>query len=105
MISLGGAYGTILHSQIPVKNVKNTTSVAYTATGETAVWSRTEEENMKDFEFMTSFMEMLEPFLQQGRLKPHPQKLAGGLEDILDGYDLLRQDKVHGRKLVYRVSR
>ena len=60
---------------------------------------------MKDLEFMKSFIEMLELFLQQGRLNPHPQKLAGGLEDILDGYDLLRQGKVHGQKLVYQVSR
>ena len=105
VISPGGAYGTILHSQIPVKNVKNTTSVAYTATGETAVWGRAKEENMKDLEFMTFFIEMLEHFLQQGRLKPHPQKLAGVLEDVLDGYDLLRQEKVHGQKLVYQVSR
>ena len=60
---------------------------------------------MKDLEFMKSFIEMLELFLQQGSLKPHPQKLAGGLEDILDGYDVLRQEKVHGQKLVYQVSR
>ena len=104
-ISRGGAYGTILHSQILVKNVKNTTSVAYTATGETAVWGRAKEENMKDLEYMKSFIEMLEPFLQQGRLKPHPQQLAGGLEDILDGCDLLRQENVHGQKLVYQVFR
>ena len=60
---------------------------------------------MKDFEFMKSFVEMLEGFLQQGRLKPHPQKLAGSLEDILDGYELLRQEKVHGQKLVYQTSK
>lgn len=60
---------------------------------------------MKDLEFMKSFIEILEPFVQQGCLKPHPQKLAGGLEDILDGYDLLRQEKLHGQKLVYQVSR
>ena len=60
---------------------------------------------MKDMEFMKSFVEILEPFLQQGSLKPHPQNLAGDLVDILDGYDLLRQEEVHGQKLVYRVPR
>ena len=60
-------------------------------------------DNAKGFEFMKKWIEAVEPILEQSRLKVHPQKVDKGLEKVLDGLDLLRQDKVSGQELVYAL--
>ncbi|ETS86468.1 hypothetical protein PFICI_00296 [Pestalotiopsis fici W106-1] len=42
--------------------------------------------------------------LDQGKLKAHPLKMmAGGLEGVFEGTDLLRNNAVSGQKLIYRI--
>jgi len=43
--------------------------------------------------------------LAQRKIKIHPPKvMEGGLDKVLDGLDLLRNNKVGEQKLVYRVE-
>ncbi len=40
-----------------------------------------------------------------GKVKVHPPTVMdGGLDKVLDGLELLRNDKVSGQKLVYKVG-
>ncbi|KIX93159.1 uncharacterized protein Z520_11216 [Fonsecaea multimorphosa CBS 102226] len=102
VISPGGTYGAILNVEFPRKDVRTTYSLGYTATGD-PVKKRSFEskDNAKDFEFMKTWIEEVQPILEQGRLKVHPPKVGKGLENVLEGCDLLRHDKVSGQKLVY----
>ena len=108
VISPGGSYGTIAHSQISVKNVRNTKNLAYKALGytvaENPIEKPFEEERIaKDVDFMKKWIEVVDSLLQQKQLKVHPPAVVGGLEDVLDGLSLMRQGKVSGKKLVYTV--
>lgn len=48
---------------------------------------------------------MAEKLFAQGKLKPHPQMVGdGGLKGVFDGLQKMREGKVSGQKLVYRVS-
>ncbi|EME39838.1 hypothetical protein DOTSEDRAFT_74666 [Dothistroma septosporum NZE10] len=59
----------------------------------------------EDFEFAKKFFGMTEKLLEQGKLKTHPGKIgAKGLEGVLQGLKDLKEDKVSGNKLVYRVK-
>lgn len=60
-------------------------------------------DNTEDFEFCKKWIEYAEDLLQKGQLKIHPIRVNKGLENVLDGIDLLRHDKVSGEKLVYTV--
>lgn len=104
VISPGGTYGAILSIKVPRDDVKCTFSLGYTAMGEPVkkpFFSK--EDNSEDFEFYKKFLAVVEPLLQQGRLKVHPPKVGHGLENVLEGLDLMRHDKVSGQKLVYVV--
>lgn len=103
VISPGGRYGALLTNlEFPRSDVKVTYSLGYTAIGEPIEFrsSRTEAKP-QDFEFMKKWVAEVEPLLQQGRIKVHPIQVDKGLENVLQGLDLMRHDKVSGRKLVY----
>lgn len=57
-----------------------------------------------DFEFAKKFSGITEKLLAEGKLKTHPEKVgAKGLEGALQGMQDMKDDKVSGNKLVYRV--
>jgi hypothetical protein len=59
----------------------------------------------EDFEFAKKFFGITEKLLAEGKLKPHPEKIGpNGLEGALQGLQDLKNDKVTGQKLVYRVK-
>lgn len=63
------------------------------------------EAKREDQEFAARFWKMAGELLAQGKLKVHPPDVRpGGLEGVLEGLDELRQGKVSGKKLVYRVA-
>ncbi|KAL2406807.1 Trans-enoyl reductase TOXD [Exophiala dermatitidis] len=102
VIAPNGRYGTILPVDFPRKDVKQTHSVAYTAFGEPVKKPFFEaQDTTADFEFMKGWIAEAEGLLHQGQLKHHPLKIGRGLENVLEGMDQLRQDKVSGQKLVY----
>lgn len=42
--------------------------------------------------------------LSEGAIKVHPPKVGKGLEGVLEGLDDMRQGKVSGNKLVYKIG-
>lgn len=103
VISPGGTYGAILAVKFPRDDVKTTFSLGYTAMGE-PVKKRSfyYKDTTEDFEYMKKFVqEVADPLLAEGRIKVHPPLVNHGLENVFEGIDLLRHDKVSGKKLVY----
>lgn len=61
--------------------------------------------SQEDFEWAKKFMALTEYLLAEGRLRPHKETVrSGGLEGALQGLDDLRNNKVSGEKLVYRIA-
>jgi hypothetical protein len=59
----------------------------------------------QDFEFAKTFWELATKLLASQQLTVHPVKTGkGGLEGVLDGMNQLKEGKVSGVKLVYRVD-
>jgi hypothetical protein len=59
----------------------------------------------QDFEFAKTFWELATKLLASQQLTVHPTQVgSGGLEGVLDGLDQLKEGKVSGVKLVYRVD-
>lgn len=59
----------------------------------------------EDYEFMKRFSALAEELLKDGKIKVHPLRVEGeGLKGVLDGLQLMREGKVSGQKLVYRVT-
>jgi NADPH:quinone reductase-like Zn-dependent oxidoreductase len=107
VIASGGHYGQILPVDLPNrKDVKQTYSLGYTSVGvpfEMLGRQFGAEETQRDYEFIQKWMSLGEQLLAEKKLKPHPLKIGSGLESVLEGIDLLRNDKVSGQKLVYTV--
>lgn len=54
---------------------------------------------------MANFLKKVPDLVSAGAVKPNPVKLwEGGLEAINDGLQYMREGKVSGEKLVYRVA-
>jgi hypothetical protein len=59
----------------------------------------------QDFQFAKTFWELATKLLASQRLTVHPVEVgSGGLEGVLDGMNQLKEGKVSGVKLVYRVD-
>lgn len=59
----------------------------------------------EDFEFAKKFSGITEKLLAEGKLKTHPEQVgAEGLAGALRGLEDMKNDKVSGKKLVYRVA-
>lgn len=103
----GGRYSSLLSvANFPRDDVENLFTLAYTAVGE--MFHKYEKEfpaKPDDFRFAVKFWSLTEDLLKEGKLRVHPvSKRPGGLEGILDGLKELREGKVSGEKLVYRIS-
>ena len=90
----------------PRKDVKSIFYLGYTITGEAfelegVTWPAVPE----DFELGKKFFTLTETLLEQGLIKTHPASVReGGLAGILDGMQQMKEGKVSGVKLVYRVD-
>lgn len=104
--SSGCKYGTIVTAKFPRDGVEETMTFMYTIFNEKFSKMGNEFPAMReDFDFAKTFFEMTERLLAEGRLKTHPEAVgANGLEGALKGMEDLKNDKVSGQKLVYRVA-
>jgi NADPH:quinone reductase-like Zn-dependent oxidoreductase len=90
--SKGGRYSAILPvEQFPRDDVYNGFTLGYTA-------------SQTDYEFAVKFWKVAADLLNEGKIKPHPAEVRGGLEDIPQGLKDLKDGKVSGKKLVYRID-
>ena len=59
----------------------------------------------EDFEYCKKFWEVTQKLVDEKKLHPHPAKVGkDGLVGAFDGFQQLRDGKVSGVKLVYRVE-
>jgi NADPH:quinone reductase-like Zn-dependent oxidoreductase len=101
----GGKIVSLLYARLERADVSSVFTLAYTAFGETfdlfgKSWTADEEE----LAFSARFWSLAQELLEQGKIKTHPVEVReGGLEGVLQGLDEMRQGKIKGKKLVYRV--
>ena len=90
----------------PRGDVKTRTTLAYTGIGEAFEKRGKTTPAMPDhYQFAKRFMKVAGDLLAAGKLKPGNFAVKeGGLEGILDGLKDLKENKVSGTKLVYRID-
>lgn len=104
VIVSNGTYGAILKVAFPREDVKRTWSLAYTATGEAVEKPHVSlKAQPQHFEFMKTWIVEVEQLLEDRRIQVHQMSVDKGLENVLQGLDLMRNGKVSGRKLVYTL--
>jgi hypothetical protein len=103
--SNGGLYVNLMGIDAPRPNdVRNVFFLGYSVIGEPF-----DDEGLhypaapEDFESAKGFIALTEKLLEFGLLKAHPVRVGDGLEGVLTGMQELRDKKVSGVKLVYRV--
>ncbi|KAK4497304.1 hypothetical protein PRZ48_011754 [Zasmidium cellare] len=103
----GAKYGTILGQKLPErKDVESKTTLMYTIFNEAfSKAGRDTPAIPEDFEFAKEIFDITEKLLAEGNLKTHPAKVGPkGLEGVLQGMEDMKNEKVSGAKLVYRVK-
>jgi len=99
-------YVSLLPVPMSRPDVESIFFLAYTMSGEEfemegEVWPASEEDNL----LARKFVGVCEALLEDGRIRSHPvSKREGGLEGILGGMMEMKEGKVSGQKLVYRIS-
>ncbi|KAJ5714729.1 uncharacterized protein N7483_011910 [Penicillium malachiteum] len=97
----GGEYSNLLPGPIERANVNSRYTLGYTIIGEAFSFGPNPvPAKPQDLEFGTKWWAEAEKLLAAGKIKVNP----GGLKGVLDGLQLLKEDKVSGEKLVYNVS-
>ena len=100
----GGIYSALEPIDSPRKDVESKSTLAYTAIGE-ALTDYGRPASMEDFEFSVMFWKLAGKLLEQGKLKVHPPSVRpNGLRGVLEGLQEMREGKVSGEKLVYKIA-
>jgi NADPH:quinone reductase-like Zn-dependent oxidoreductase len=102
--SSGGHVSALLPppSDISRKDVKVVFTLAYTALGEK--YSDRFPASLTDYEFGSKFWKVSEELINSGKIKTHPVEVRSGLEGVPQGLQDLKDGKVSGVKLVYKVE-
>ncbi|KAJ5827401.1 Protein TOXD [Penicillium robsamsonii] len=102
----GGDYTALLAVGIDRVNINDRWTLAYSAIGEEYMYRGTPlPSKPEDKEFAVMFWSIAERLLADGKVKVHTPKVnPGGLNGVIDGLQLLRDNKVSGEKLVYNLS-
>jgi NADPH:quinone reductase-like Zn-dependent oxidoreductase len=104
-------YGSITKfEKFPREDAVVSYSIGYSAEGED--WEIGWEENtmripgnIEHLEWMKKWTVVVEKLAVEGKWKPHRQEVrSGGFEGILQGLEDLKNGKVSGAKLTYRVA-
>lgn len=91
----------------PRQDVNTRFTLAYTTSGEEfrlGTSGPVIPAKPEDYDHAEKFAELTSALLAEGKIKPHPSTVKdGGLAGVLEGLELLKDGKVSGEKLVYRV--
>lgn len=106
--SEGGRYVELLPVAFPREDVEVVFMDATTTMGEYYEYGPNRMPNPVDeeaFAFGKEHVETVERLLQEKEVHAHEVEVGiGGLEGVLEGLNRLREGKVSGKKLVYRVE-
>lgn len=107
--SKGGAYSSLLPiDKLPRDDIEKKYTLAYTVTGETFNLGPTGsvvEGKAEDYAFAKKWWGISEKIFMEGKVKAHPVSVRkGGLRGVLEGLQEMREGKVSGEKLVYKVA-
>lgn len=104
----GCAYSSLLPVKLPRQDIENKYTLVYTVANEYFRMGEKGPEfpaKQQDFDFAKKFCGIAEKLLADGKFKVHPPSVRkGGLKGVLDGLQELREGKVSGMKLVYKIS-
>ncbi|KAJ9612482.1 hypothetical protein H2200_004079 [Cladophialophora chaetospira] len=102
----GGVYCNLLGIDCPRHDVRSEFFLGYSQSGEQFIFEGEHfEAKPEDFMFASRFAEVAERLWHEGNFKPHPQRVEpGGFSGVADGLQQMRESKVSGEKLVYRVE-
>lgn len=106
VIAPGGVYSALLPIKVQRDDVVNKMTMAYDIFGDKYSLGEMQfDANPAEREFGQKFWEMSSELLRDKKVKVHPiQVNKGGLNGILEGFELMKADKVSGQKLVYNVA-
>lgn len=87
-------------------DVKSIFFLGYSISGEEYIYEGdTYPASPEDFDYGKQFLLLAEKLWAQGKWTPHPERVGpDGLIGVLDGMKQLKEGKVSGEKLVYRVA-
>ncbi|OLN96043.1 Zinc-type alcohol dehydrogenase-like protein C2E1P3.01-like protein 2 [Colletotrichum chlorophyti] len=88
------------------EGIKVESTLVYTVFGRDVIYKafdNTDGERPKDREIWEKYLGLLPKWLEEGYIKPNPQKEFGGLDDINKGFELQAKGGVSAEKLVYRI--
>ncbi|KAK2743069.1 hypothetical protein FQN57_005025 [Myotisia sp. PD_48] len=104
----GGKYWALLPEPSPRDDVESKYTLAYYMFGEKVQLSENGPISPPDhtsFRYAKDFLTIANKLMGEGKIKVHPQHVGPrGLIGVLEGLDKMRQGKVSGVKLVYRVA-
>ena len=100
----GGVYSALEPIDSPRKDIESKFTLGYTATGE-ALTDYGRSASMEDFEFSVMFWQLAGKLLEQRKVKVHPPSVRpNGLMGVFEGLQEMREGKVSGEKLVYKIA-
>ncbi|KAI7325863.1 GroES-like protein [Hortaea werneckii] len=104
--SQGGTVSYLLPAKHDRADVQNRHTLAYTMIGEGFKFGPMDfPDKPEDKEFGEKFWDISGKLITSKQISVHPPKVGkGGLEGVFDGLQQLREGKVSGVKLVYRVA-
>ncbi|KAF5858304.1 hypothetical protein ETB97_004584 [Aspergillus alliaceus] len=107
IFSEGGEYSTLLDMKIEYTNVNNCFTLAYTTAGEAFNFGNIQFlAKLEDQAHSKKFIMIAESLLSEGKVKVHPPMVGkGGLKDVIEELQLLKEDKVSKEKLVYNIAK
>ncbi|KAF9697960.1 hypothetical protein EKO04_004419 [Ascochyta lentis] len=103
--SEGGHYSGLLPGPLkdfPREDVEHGWTFGYTALGE--AFNEQVPAKPQDYEFGVKFWKAAEELFNSGKVKAHPTLVRDGLGGVPQGLNDLKENKVSGKKLVYRVD-
>lgn len=102
----GGVYCNLLGVDCPRPDVKSIFFLGYSLSGEEYIFEGERyEAQPEDFVFGAKFADIAERLWAEGKWKAHPQRVGNrGLLGVTDGMQEMREGKVSGEKLVYRIN-
>lgn len=90
----------------PRSDIRSIFFLGYNVSGETYIFEgETYSASPEDFAFGKNFTAVAEKLWLEGKWKTHPNRVRpGGLVGVLAGMQEVKEGKVSGEKLVYRVD-